>query len=106
MKKNIYSILKGTFLINDDSFKSWRLILFISGLAIVMIASSHSADKKVYEIARLKNEVKEMRSAFVDGRSKLMKLKMESRVKMLVKDEGLMSSVVPPKKIKIKSNNR
>ncbi|SFD15198.1 FtsL-like putative cell division protein [Algibacter pectinivorans] len=105
MKKNIYNILKGTFLISDDSFKSWRLILFISGLAIVMIASSHSADKKVYEIARLKNEVKEMRSAFVDGRSKLMRLKMESNVVQVMKEKGLAPSVNPPKKIKIKKSN-
>ncbi len=88
---------------SDDSFKNWRMILFISGLAIVMIASSHSADKKVYEIARLKNEVNEMRSAFIDGRSKLMRLKMESAVVVKMKEKGLLPSVIPPKKIKIKS---
>lgn len=103
MKKNIYNILKGTFLISDDSFKSWRFILFLSGLAIVMIASSHSADKKVYEIVRLTNEVKEMRSAFVDGRSKLMRLKMESSVITKMKAKGLSPSVIPAKKIKVKS---
>ena len=105
MKKNIYSILKGTFLVSDDSFKNWRMILFVSGLAIVMIASSHSADKKVYEIARLKNEVNEMRSAFIDGRSKLMRLKMESAVVIKMKEKGLSPSVIPPKKIKVKSQN-
>ena len=78
MNKSVYNILKGSFLVSDDSFKNWRVILFVSGLAIIMIASSHNADKKVYEIARLKNEVKEIRSLFVDGRSKLMRLKMES----------------------------
>ncbi len=106
MKKNIYSILKGTFLVSDDAFRNWRFILFISGLAIIMIASSHSADQKVYEIARLKNEVKEMRSAFVDGRSKLMRLKMESHVVQVMKEKGLATSVIPPKKIKVKSQNR
>jgi hypothetical protein len=105
MKKNIYNILKGTFLVSDDSFKNWRFILFISGLAIIMIASSHSADKKVYEIARLKNEVKEMRSAFVDGRSRLMRLKMESNVIAVMKKKGLEPSVIPPKKIKVKTQN-
>ena len=105
MKKNIYHILKGTFLVSDDSFRNWRFILFISGLAIIMIASSHSADKKVYEIARLKNEVKEMRSAFVDGRSKLMRLKMESQVITKMRDKGLAPSVIPPKKIKVKLQN-
>ena len=103
MKKSLYSILKGKFLISDDSFKNWRVIIFISALAIVMIASAHSADKKVYEIARLKNEVKELRSAFVDGRSKLMKLKMESSIVNEMVEKGIVPSVIPPKKIKIKS---
>lgn len=106
MKKNIYSILKGTFLVSDDSFKNWRMILFISGLAIVMIASSHSADKKVYEIARLKNEVNEMRSAFIDGRSKLMRLKMESAVINKMKEKGLSPSIIPPKKIRVKTQHK
>ena len=105
MKKNIYNILKGTFLVSDDAFKNWRFILFISGLAIVMIASSHSADKKVYEIARLKNEVKEMRSAFVDGRSKLMMLKMESHVVKVMLEKGLVVSENPPQKIRVKTQN-
>ncbi|WP_242155462.1 FtsL-like putative cell division protein [Aestuariivivens sediminis] len=103
MKKNMYSILKGTFLISDDSFKNWRFIIFLSVLAIVMIASSHSADKKVYEIARLNNEVKELRSRFLDGRSRLMQLKMESAVALKMKEKGLGPSVIPPKKIKVKS---
>lgn len=90
---------------SDDSFKNWRMILFISGLAIVMIASSHSADKKVYETARLKNEVKELRSQFVDGRKRLAELKMESRVTKKLEEKGIAPSVIPPKKIKVKPQN-
>lgn len=103
VKKSIYSILKGTFLVSDDSFKNWRMIIFISVLAVIMIASSHSADKKVHEIARLNNEVKELRSAFVDGRKKLMGLKMESSVIQKMEKKGLAPSVIPPKKIIVKS---
>ncbi|MEJ2112322.1 MAG: FtsL-like putative cell division protein [Flavobacteriaceae bacterium] len=105
MKQSIYKILKGKFLVSEDSFKNWRAILFISTLAIIMIASSHSADKKVHEIARLDNEAKELKSAFLDSRSKLMKLKMESTVINKLKEKGLLSSVIPPKKIKVKSQN-
>jgi hypothetical protein len=103
MKKNIYSILKGTFLISGDSYKNWRVILFISALAIVMIASAHSADQKVYEIAKLTNDVKELRSAFVDGRSKLMRLKMESTIIKKVEKNGIVISDIPPKKIRVKA---
>ena len=57
MKSNIYNLLKGTFLVSDDAFKNWRFIIFLSVLALIMIASSHRADKKVYKIAQLNNEV-------------------------------------------------
>lgn len=103
MKKGIYNILRGTFLVSDDSFKNWRFIIFLSVLALIMIASSHSADKKVYEIARLKEEVKELRSAFLDGRSRLMKLKMESNIIQKMKEKGLSPSEIPPKRILVKS---
>lgn len=106
MKKNIYNILRGTFLVSDDSFKNWRMILFISVLAIVMIASSHSADKKVYEIARLSNEAKELRSAFIEGRGRLAKMKKESVVSTKMKVIGLKTSEVPPQKIKVKSRKQ
>lgn len=90
---------------SDDSFKNWRMIIFISVLAVFMIASSHSADKKVHEIAKLNNEVKELRSAFVDGRKKLMSIKMESSVIQKMKEKRLSPSLIPPKKIKVKSQN-
>ncbi len=100
MKKSIHKVLKGTFLISDDSFKNWRLILFLSALAVIMIASSHSADRKVHEIASLNENVKELRSAFVEGRSKLMRLKMESSVRRKLAVKGVIPSTIPPKKNK------
>lgn len=103
MKKGIYSILKGKFLISDDSFKNWRVIIFFSILAIIMIASSHSADRKVHEIAQLNNEVKELRSKFVEGRKKLANLKMESSIQAKMASKGLRPSDIPPKKIKVRS---
>ena len=104
MKQGFYNILRGRFLVSDDSFKNWRVILFISVLALVMIGSSHSADKKVHEIARLTDEVKELRSALFDGRTQLMQLKMESSIVLKMKEKGIMPSETPPKKILVKSS--
>ena len=105
VKKSIYSVLRGTFLISEDAFKNWRFILFLSALAVIMIASSHSADRKVHEIAQLNEEVKELRSAFVEGRSKLMRLKMESNVQKKLLAKGIKPSNIPPKKVKVLSQN-
>jgi hypothetical protein len=105
VKKKLNSILKGTFLVSDDAFKNWRMIIFLSVLAVVMIASSHSADRKVHEIARLTEEVKEYRSAFIDGRSILMDLKMESTIRRKLASKEILPSTEPPKKIKVKTTN-
>ena len=105
MKKGFNNILKGTFLINDDAIKNWQFILFCTVLAIVMIASSHSAERKVHTIAKLNNEVRELRSEFVDGRSKLMDMKMESTVTRKMAGREIKPSLTPPYKIKVKARD-
>lgn len=99
MKDKIYSLLKGRLLLSDDAAKNWRMLLFLSVLAMVMIYSAHSADRKIHEIAAKNNEVKEYRTRFVDGRSRLMKLQMESNIKKRLKAEGIVPSTTPPYKL-------
>lgn len=99
MKKNFYNIIKGRFLVSDDALKNWRFIIFLSALALIMIASSHSADKKVHEIAALNNQVKELKSEYVDLRMRLMQVKMESRIIGAMELKGLSPSETPPQKI-------
>ena len=97
----MYNILKADFLISNDAIKNWRFIVFCTFLAIIMIASSHSAERKVHNIAKLNTEVRELRSEFVDKRSALMKLKMESTITNKMAARGVKPSETPPYKIKI-----
>lgn len=101
MKKGFYNILKADFLISNDAIKNWRFIVFCTLLAIIMIACSHSAERKVHSIAALNKEVREYRSEFVDVRSALMKLKMESTLTSKMAGRGIKPSETPPFKIKI-----
>lgn len=101
MKSRIFNLLKARFLLNEDATKNWRFLLFLLVLAIIMIANTHSYEKKVFQIAALTNEVKELRSEFVDRRSELMKIKMESSVAEKMEKKGILPSSVPPKKIKV-----
>ncbi|REE83033.1 hypothetical protein BX611_0313 [Lutibacter oceani] len=101
IKSSIYNLLKGEFLVSKDSFKNWRFILFVVALLLLMIASSHSSDKKVMEIARLNNELKELRAEFVDTRSISMKMRLESTVRKKVVDLGIKPSEQPPQVIKV-----
>jgi hypothetical protein len=101
MKANIYSLLKAKFLVSDDSLKNWKFIVFLIVLAMLMIANNHRYDAKNYRITELTNEVKELRSKFVDTRSDLMKLKMESTITTKMQARGIRPSEVSPQKIKV-----
>ena len=101
MKKGFYNILKANFLISEDAVKNWRFIVFCTVLAIIMIASSHNAEKKVHQIARLSNEVKELRSEHIERRSDLMKIKMESTITESMQEKGIGPSDTPPNKIRV-----
>jgi Tfp pilus assembly protein PilO len=102
MKNGVYGILKARFLINEDAVKNWRFIVFLIFLAIIMIANTNRYEQKVFRIDALSSEVKELRSEFVDRRSDLMKLKMESTVAAKMEEKKIFPSSVPPKKIEVK----
>jgi len=103
MKDKIYSVLKGKLLLSDDAAKNWGMLLFLSVLAMVMIWSAHSADRKIHEIAAKNSEVKEFRTRFVDGRSRLMQLQLESNVKQKLSGKGIKPSTTPPFKLVVKN---
>lgn len=106
VKKGVLDLLKGKFLVSDEAPKNWLFILFASFLATVMIGSSHSADRKVHQIAALSEQVKELRSEFVDVRSDVQKLRLESKITEIVAVDELYPSEEPPKKIKVKSDKQ
>ena len=103
MRKGVYDFLRGAFLTNDKSADSWRFIGYCTLLAIIMIASSHRADQKVFEIADLKEEVKEAKSRFVETRKKLMRFKMETSIISKMKRKGLETNPEAPVKILVES---
>jgi len=102
MKHGVYDILKARFLVNEDANKNWRFILFIILLTIIMIWNTNRYEQKIFRITDLTNEVKELRSEFVDRRSELMELKLESTIEQKMVEKQIFPSVVPPKKIEVK----
>lgn len=101
VKKNVYGILRGSFLTDESAFKNWRVIIFIVVLLLIMISSGHRADEKVVEIAELNKKKRELHAEFVDTGTILTRMKMESSIRKKVKEKGLIPAKNPPQKIKV-----
>ena len=101
IEQNIFDILKGKFLTGENSLKNWGMTIYIVLLFLLIIASSHSVDKKVMEIANLNKQVKELRAEYIDTRTQVMQLKLESTIRAKVDYMGLKPVEQPPYLIKI-----
>ena len=100
--KKLLSILRMEFLVNDYAFKNWRVILFLSLLSLIMIASGHAADRKIFPIAQLNDDLKMLKSEFVEQRTALMNLKMETKIMKELGPLGIGPAKTPPIKIVVK----
>ena len=69
---------------------------------MISIASGHSADKKIYQIANLNNDLKGVKSEFVENKSQLMFLKLETRVAKKL----IVIGVGPPKEKPVRLKNK
>lgn len=104
VKKNVYDILRGSFLTDDSAFKNWRIIIFIVALLLITISSAHRADEKVVRISDLKELKRELYAESLDTNTILTRMKMESNIRKKVKDIGLAAAKNPPQKIKVTIN--
>lgn len=99
-KKNkntsITDILKGRFLVEDNSFQNWKFVLFLSLLAFISIIFSHIVDSKVVELATLKEEVSNLKSESSFLHKSLLQSKMESKVAEKVLSDSIKKSDTQP----------
>jgi len=97
--KLLSDLLKGTHLNGQLIVKHFPFLLFLAMLAFFAIRSAHKAEYKVIEIGTLKAEVKDLESEYIETKSQLMQLSMESKVVARAVELGLKKNPHPPKKI-------
>ncbi|SFW45281.1 MULTISPECIES: FtsL-like putative cell division protein [Chitinophaga] len=77
-------------------------ILFLSALALIYIANSHLAEKKIRQINKLGREIKELKWEYLNVKSELMFRSKMSEVSKSVEPWGLKPLSSPPQKIVLK----
>lgn len=85
----------------QNTFANWIMAIYIALMIMVVISISHSYEQKVMYEKKLIEEVKELKSEFVDVRSELMRKKMESTIIDNLEDKGIRPTETPPTKIEI-----
>ena len=100
--KILLSIMDGSFLTTENVVRNLPFILFFMGIGIMYIANSYYAEKTIIQINKTGNDLKELRSEYITGKSELMKRSKQSEVATLAIQNNLKESVEPPKKIVIK----
>ncbi|MFY0252360.1 FtsL-like putative cell division protein [Chitinophaga sp. 30R24] len=101
--------------ISPEPKKEWRLrinysalvqnmpfIGFLSVLALLYIANSHLAEKKIRRINKLGKEIKELKWEYINVKSELMFRSKMSEVSKSVEPLGLKQLSSPPQKIVLK----
>lgn len=99
MRKKIFDIINGRLIIEQTNLKNIRFVMFLFFLSVIMIYSSHSVDTKIYKLNDLSKELVMVENEFIEKRKEIVKIKMESNIKIKLSDRGIAPSLNPPTKI-------
>ena len=102
MRKKLFDLINGKFIIEKTNQENIRFIMFLFFLAVIMIFSSHNVDTKIYKLNDLSKRLVSVENEFIDKRKQVVKIKMESNLKIQLSERGIGPSLNPPTKIVIK----
>jgi len=96
--------LDGSFIVRYDVFKHFPFVLYIIFWAVVLIANSYNAEKRVRKTDQLNTDIDDLRFEHIAIKSELMNYTRLSQIALSVKRTGLKESVDPPYKIFTETN--
>jgi hypothetical protein len=102
--RSVFDVFNGNFLTNKSSLKQAPFAMFLTIVALFYISNSYYAERKIRQINKINNELKELRSEYITSKSKLMFVSKQSEVAKTAEVMGLSikESTTPPGKIIVK----
>jgi hypothetical protein len=97
LRQRLRDLLLGSVLDMDLARKHISFLGLLAFLGFLAIQAAHRADFKVHEIAKLRTEVKDLESEYIETKSRLMQLSLESQVLSRAGELGLHKQQEPPK---------
>lgn len=101
-KKSFVKILNGEFLSRDELVKNLPFVSFVGFLLVVLIGWGYYTETVGKAESSLEKDLGELNSEYFTLGSEFNRLSRQTQVADRLKETGLMESVSPPKKLKIK----
>lgn len=95
-------ILKGNFLNRDEVKAHYKYFILLFILGMIMIWSNNKVSQKIGKINELKAKVEEYKSQNAYAQSRLINIKLESKLSKQVIKDSLMALESHPSKILVK----
>lgn len=94
------NVISGSFLSSENTVRLLPFIFFLCFLAICYIANGYYAERKVKQLNKVSNQLKELKSEYIITKSDLMFVSKQSEVAKAAAAIGIVEAKDdPPKKI-------
>lgn len=103
--RSVANVVSGSFLSEESTLKRFPFLLFLSLLAICYIAYGYYSDDQVRKVNQLTSQIKELRTQYIVAKDSLVIKSKQSEVAKALAPIGIKESIVPPKKILIKTTD-
>ncbi len=100
----VRQLLDGSLFANEKVVKNIPFILFLAGLAILYIGNSSVAERNRRNLAKLTEDLKELRYQYISTKSGVMYLSNPSQISDRLRETGIRESTTPPVKIFVKQD--
>ena len=80
MRKKLFDLINGKFIIEKTNQENIRFIMFLFFLAVIMIYSSHSVDTKIYKLNDLSQRLVSVENDFIDKRKQVVKIDEKKKI--------------------------
>ena len=99
-------MLDGSLLVNNTSTNAFPFILFLSGLALLLIFNTYYAESKARKTERLRRDMTELRIRYVQTKSEYMYMTKQSEIARTLKAQGFIEPDEPPVPVYGANNQR
>jgi len=97
--KSAQEVLGGRFLTRKNATRLLPFILYLTLLAIIYIANTYYAERKIRKMDDMRDDLKELRFEYISTHSALMGQKKQSSLVKFLEKDGIKASTTPPGKI-------